>query len=167
LAYLDISIWHVLTQQFVISWHKHLTCVDTSICYVGFEIVLIQFYKQTVSIIHISLQWIVVWFQTTIWFYKYVYMHTLTVYLVLLLYCIKIITGVMSYSGNNCCNWIAIPANCFNLIVENVVLFGDAYRSQYNGYLRPLSLQTDTCNYSNTLPLFLLSYKKSLKKAKK
>jgi hypothetical protein len=59
----------------------------------------------------------------------YVYMYTVTVYLVLLLYCIKIITGVMFYSGNNCCNWIAIPANYFNLIVENAVLFGDAYRS--------------------------------------
>jgi hypothetical protein len=66
------------------------TLIWHSICYVGFEIVLIQFYKQIVSIIHVSLQWIVVWFQTTIWFYKYVYMHTLTVYLVLLLYCIKI-----------------------------------------------------------------------------
>jgi hypothetical protein len=63
----------------------------------SFNLLILITSKQIVSIIHVSLQWSVVWFQTTIWFYKYVYMYTVTVYLVLLLYFIKIITGVQMF----------------------------------------------------------------------
>ena len=113
LTYVDTIIWHMLTEAFDICWHKHLAYLDTNIWhmltqtfYVGFEIVITQFYKQIVSIKHVTLQWIVVWFQTTIWVCKYVYMYTVTEYLVLLLYSFKIITSVMFNLGNNCCHWI-------------------------------------------------------------